>query len=193
MTRNTILKAGWKECKQISRKGWAIWTAYHKQLNQNKLSMYTDDPKFLKFSNFVTYSSLFCTFINGYANTSYNYDSKTDDKWEMSNEYEDNELLHKLVEFIDWGDIDVEYLVNKIPDLKQDLDHNFSCVYDFVKWEFENYKHYAKAIKYSERITDIEEQKLESLERYLIPKYDNSVSYDEYSKKIKEYENWLLR
>ena len=62
-----------------------------------------------------------------------------------------------------------------------------------MKREIENYKHFAKTIKYSEGIFEIEEDKIEDLKGYHIPKYDNNVSYDKYSKKIKEYESRLSR
>ena len=62
-----------------------------------------------------------------------------------------------------------------------------------MKREIENYKHFAKTIKYSEGILEIEEEKTEDSEKYRIPKYDNSISYDKYSKKIKKYESRLSR
>ena len=111
----------------------------------------------------------------------------------MNNNKEVNKVLYKLVKFIDDGDIDVENLADKIPEFKEDLNMHFTSVYEFVKREIENYKHYVKAIKYSQGITEIEEERIENLKGYRIPKYDNSISYDKYSKKIKEYESRLSR
>ena len=162
-------------------------------IESNKSLKNNKDREFLKFSNFVTNSSLFFTFMNGYANEFSWDDSKNHDKWMISNDYGNNDLLHKLVEYIDWGDIDFENLTWKIPELKEELDQGFSSVYEFMKREIENYKHFAKTIKYSKGILEIEEEKIEDSERYRIPKYDNSISYDEYSKKIKEYESSLSR
>ena len=102
-------------------------------------------------------------------------------------------MLQTLSEFICIKDINVEYLAYKIPGLKEDLDKYFTDVYGFVRREFENYKHYAKTIKYSEAITEKEEEKIEYLEGYRFTKYDKSVSYDNYSKIINECENRLLK
>ena len=111
----------------------------------------------------------------------------------MNNNKEVNKVLYKLAEFIGDEDIDVKYLAHKITEFKEDLNIHFTSVYEFVKREIENYKHYVKVTKYSERITEIEEEKIENLEGYHIPEYDNSTSYDKYSKKIKEYESILSR
>ena len=73
------------------------------------------------------------------------------------------------------------------------MNEYFDNVYQFVKKEIENYKHYVKAIKYSQGITEIEEGKIEDLKEYHIPQYDNNVFYDKYSMKIKEYESRLSR
>ena len=64
-----------------------------KIIESNKSLKNNKDREFLKFSNFVTNSSIFFTLMNGYA--------KDHGKWKISNDYENNEVLHKLVEYID--------------------------------------------------------------------------------------------
>ena len=76
-------------------------------------------------------------------------------------------MWDQLLKFIGDEDIDVKYLANKIPGFKKDLNKYFISVYKFVKKEIENYKHYVKVIKYSERITEIEEEKIEDLKGIL--------------------------
>ena len=73
------------------------------------------------------------------------------------------------------------------------MDKYFTNVYEFVRREFENYKHYVKTVKYSEAITEIEQEKIEKIKGYRITKYDKSVSYDEYSNIINECENRLSK
>ena len=141
----------------------------------------------------MEWSNRFITFINVYATALFENDSKFLDKWEKNNNREINKVLCKLVEFIDDGDIDAENLADKIPEFKEDLKMYFTSVYEFVKREIENYKHYVKAVKYSQGITEIKEEKIEYLKGYHIPKYDNNVPYDKYSMKMKEYESRLSR
>ena len=157
-----------------------------------KSSQYANDPEFLKLSKFMECSYKFKAFMNSYAQIKFKDDSDFWYKWEVNNK-ENNGVLYELVKFISDEDIDVKYLADRIPQLKEDLNKYFDNVYQFVRKEIENYKHYVKAIKYSQGITEIEEEKIEYLKGYHIPKYDNNVSYDKYSKKIKEYESRLSR
>ena len=159
----------------------------------NKSSQYANDPEFLKLSKFIECSYKFKALINVYATVLFKDDSEFWDSWGKNNSKENNKVSYKLVKFVDDEDIDIKYLADKIPQLKEDLNKYFDNFYQFVRKEIENYKHYAKTIKYSEAITRIEEEKIENLKGYHIPKYDNNVSYDKYSKKIKEYESKLSR
>ena len=163
-----------------------------KTLKSKTFSQYANDPEFLKFSKFVEWSNRFKAFINSFAKIKFEDDSELWDKWEKNNGKENVEALYELSKIIGEEDIDVEQLVNEILKLEKDLDMHFTSVYEFVKREIENYEHYVKEIRYSERITEIEE-KIGDLEGYHIPKYGNSISYDNYLMKIKEYESRLSR
>ena len=164
-----------------------------KSYKSNESSQYADDPEFLKLSKFMKCSVRFKAFINIYAETKYKDDSEFWDKWEDNNSKKNNEVLYKLADFIGHEDIDAKYLAKKIPQLRDNLNEYFDNVYQFVRKEIENYKHYVKAIKHSQGITEIEEKKIKDLKGYHIPQYDNNVFYDKYSMKIKEYESRLSR
>ena len=164
-----------------------------KAVKSNESSQYANDPEFLKLSKFMECSDKFITFIDEYATALFKDDSEFWDKWENNNSKENNRMLYKLAKSIGDEDINVKYLAKKIPQLRNNLNKYFDNVYQFVRKEIENYKHYVKAIKYSQEVTGIEEEKIEYLKGYHIPKYDNNVSYDKYSMKMKEYESRLSR
>ena len=147
----------------------------------------------LNFENsldFLEWSDRFIAFIDEYATSLFDNNFEFSDKckkdnseflekWKKNNGEGNDKVLQTLSKFICVKDLDVEYLANNIPKLKEDLDKYFTNVYEFVRREFENYKHYAKTIKYSEAITEIEKEKIEKIKGYRITKYDKSVSYDE--------------